>query len=68
MDVLKGLAGKPAVAAKVVEGARAVHELLLREKVHLSVAQEVMALEAASRGKRPARAAGALVLDGCHDP
>ena len=65
-DVLEGVVHQAAVAALVALGARAVDELLLRDRRQLARRDEGDALDGARRGEGPAAAALLLVLDGRH--
>jgi len=63
-DVLEGIVHETAIASLVAIGRGAVHELLLRERDQGAGRDGVGALDGASGGEGPARAALTLVLDG----
>lgn len=63
IDVLKSVGWKTTVAAKVVEAACAVNELLLRVGSQSTVFDQMARLEAPNRGECPAGATLALVLN-----
>lgn len=63
---LEGIIHLAAVASLVAVAGRAVDEVLLRERDEVASGNSMGALDRASRGERPARAALALVLNGGH--
>jgi len=64
LDPLEGGVHETTVATLVTSRARAVNELLLRERDKLAVLDEVSTLNSTSGGESPAGAALTLVLDG----